>query len=66
MRKLFFLLMLTVLSVSVFAGGDKEAASADGGNDLDAWLKSAQLDKYAPAEEDWLQLKKLQKKKANL
>ena len=48
MRKLFFLLMLTVLSVSVFAGGDKEAASADGGNDLDAWLKSAQLDKYAP------------------
>ena len=66
MRKLFFLLMLTVLSVSVFAGGDKEAASADGGNDLDAWLKSAQLDKYAPAEEDWAAIEKAAKEEGEL
>ena len=65
MRKLIFLLGFFLLTMSVFAGGSSEAA-AGGDNDLDAWLKSAQLGEYTPAEDDWAAIEKAAKEEGEL
>ncbi len=65
MRKLFFLMCFLFLAFAVFAGGGKEAA-AESENDLDAWLKSAQLGQYTPAEDDWAAIEKAAKEEGEL
>ena len=64
MRKLIFLFAFLLLTLSLFAGGSKEAAS--GGDDLDAWLQSAQLGEYTPAEDDWDAIEKAAKEEGEL
>ena len=64
MRKLIFLLGFFLLTLPVFAGGSSEADAGD--NDLDAWLKSAQLGEYTPAEDDWEAIEKAAKEEGEL
>lgn len=65
MRKLIFLFIFVILTASVFAGGGKEAAGS-GEGDLDAWLQSAQLGEYTPAEDDWDAIEKAAKEEGTL
>ena len=65
MRKLIFLLIFMILGTSLFAGGGQEAASG-GDQDLDSWLKEAQLREYAPAQDDWAAIEKAAKEEGSV